>query len=324
MQNVNEFKKNFQENVVLAQYTTFKIGGPAKYFFVAKSIEEIKKAVEEARQNNISIFILGNGSNILIADEGFDGLVIKIQSSNLKIESENEKFKIVCDSGILIGKLVNESIKNNLTGLEWMIGIPGTLGGAVVGNAGAFGHLISELIKKVEVLDMDDLSVKSFENKDCEFGYRESIFKKATKYVILSIELELKKGNKIEIEKAIKEHIVQRQARHPGGFPNAGSFFKNVIIKDNEKAFDKIVKMYPDAEKFRSLGTVPAAWLIEKRELKGVKIGGAMVSDKHANFIVNFNKASARDVLMLASIIKQKIRGSFGIQLQEEVRYVGF
>lgn len=324
MQNVNELKKIFQENVLLASYTTFKIGGPAKYFFVAKSAGEVKNAIEAARQNNVSVFILGNGSNILVADEGFDGLVIKIQNSKIKIKNDNEKIKIIAEGGVLIGKLVNESVKNNLTGLEWMIGIPGTLGGAIVGNAGAFGHSISELIKKVEVLDLDDLSVKSFDNKDCSFGYRESIFKKDAKYAILSIELELKKGNKIEIEKAIKEHIAQRQARHPGGFPNAGSFFKNVIIKDNKKAFDKIVGQFPEAEKFRGLGMIPAAWLIEKRELKGAKIGGAMVSEKHANFIVNFNKASARDVIMLASIIKQKIRDSFGIQLQEEVRYVGF
>ncbi len=324
MQNVNNGIKNFQENVPLAPYTTFKIGGPAKYFIIAKSTEEVKSAMEAARQKNIPVFVLGNGSNVLISDEGFDGLVIKIQNSKLKIENDNEKIKIIAESGVLIGKLVNESVKNSLTGLEWMMGIPGTLGGAIVGNAGAFGHSISELVEKVEVLDQGDLSVKLLRNKDCQFGYRESIFKKNSKYIILSAELSLKEGNKAESERIIKEHIVQRQSRHPGGLPNAGSFFKNIPIKENEKAFDKILKEFPEAEKFKAAGMIPAAWLIEKRDLKGVKIGGAMVSDKHANFIVNFNKASARDVMMLSSIIKQKIRDSFEIQLQEEVRFVGF
>ncbi len=324
MSNVNDLTKNFQENVPLAPHTSFKIGGPAKYFFVAKSAEEIKKAVEAAKDANIPVFVLGNGSNVLVADEGFAGLVIKIQNSKFKIQNDNSKFKIISESGVLIGRLVNESVKNNLTGLEWLVGIPGTLGGVIVGNAGAFGHSISETVEKVEALNAENLKIKWMNNNDCQFNYRESIFKKDGRYIILSAELNLKKGAAEESKKLIKEYSAKRQARHPVSYPNAGSFFKNAAIKDNEKAFEKLIRQYPEAEKFRNLGTVPAAWLIEKRDLKGVKIGGAMVSAKHANFIINFNKASARDVIMLASIIKQKIRDSFGIQLQEEVRYIGF
>jgi len=320
MTNVNDLKKFFEENVPLAPFTTFKIGGPARYFYMAKNVEEIKKAVEAAQQNNLSIFLLGNGSNILFSDEGFDGLVIKIKDQKLKIEGS----KVYCGAGVNLSKLVLDSTNAGLAGMEWAIGIPGTIGGAIVGNAGAFGHSVAEAVEKAEALNTGDLKIRSMNAAECQFNYRESIFKKDNKYIILSAELNLKKGNIEESKKLIKEYLAKRQNRHPGGYPNAGSFFKNVSIEDNEKAFEKLVSQYPEAEKFRNLGTIPAAWLIEKRDLKGVKIGGAMVSDKHANFIVNLGKAKAGEVLKLINLCKNEVKNKFGAALSEEIKYLGF
>ena len=303
--NWEELKKllpKIQRNVLLRHYTTFKIGGPAKYFFVAKTKKDLIKAVKVAKKINLPFFILGGGSNLLVSDEGFDGLIIKIKNQNLKIKNANQKSKIIeAEAGVSLSQLVSVSLKNSLTGLEWAVGIPGTVGGAIWGNAGAFGKSMKDIIKSVKVLEVKNKKskIKNLTNRDCRFGYRDSIFKKNPNLIILSTEIKLEKGNKKEIKEKMKENLTYRKQTQPLSFPSAGSIFKNP--KDYF-----------------------AAKLIEKTGLKGKKIGNAQISKKHANFIVNLKRAKAIDVIQLINLVKKEVKKKCGIDLKEEIQYLGF
>jgi UDP-N-acetylmuramate dehydrogenase len=308
--------RKIRENVLLRDYTTFKIGGPARYFFIAKSKEGLKNAILWAKKKKLLFFILGGGSNVLFSDKGFNGLVIKLQNTQYEIRNT----KIIAEAGVPLQKLVLETAKRELSGLENLAGIPGTLGGAICGNAGAFGKEIGDLVEEVKVLDVGSskLEVKKLRNKGCKFGYRDSIFKKKEKWIILEAILRLKKGKKKEIEEKIKEILKLRKEKQPLEFPSAGSVFKNVPI---EKVSKRI------REKFREKikdGFLPAGVLIEAAKLKGFQIGGAKISEKNANFIVNVGEAKASDVKELIEKIKKEIKKKFKIQLEEEIKLVGF
>src|SRR3990167_3232653 len=188
---------NIQKNIPLVKYTTFRIGGPARYFITAKSAEDLIEAVRFAKAKKLPYFILGGGSNLLVSDEGFNGVIIKNQNSKIKIQNYNSKFKIIqAEAGVNLGKLVRYSAKQGLTGLEWAIGVPGTLGGAIRGNAGAFGHSVSEFIKEVKSLN-SKLQVISYKLQDLNFGYRDSIFKKNKENILSIISEEKIKEGKI-------------------------------------------------------------------------------------------------------------------------------
>jgi len=282
-----------EENVLLSQYTTFRIGGPARYFFIAKNTKDLIKAVKFARGKKLPFFILGGGSNLLVSDQGFNGLVIKAENQGLKLD----KNIIIAEAGVSLAKLVKLSIDSGLTGLEWAIGIPGVIAGAVRGNTGAFGQSISESVEKVEVLN-DELEKVVLNRSDCCFDYRESVFKKSGD-IILSVELKLERGDKEKSQETIKEHLIQRLDKNPTGYPSAGCIFKNP----------------------KPLAT---GQLIDQCGLKGKKIGQAMISSKHANFIVNLGGAKAEDVIELIKIIKRLVKEKFNVDLQEEVQYLGF
>jgi UDP-N-acetylmuramate dehydrogenase len=309
-----------KKNVSLKAYSTFKIGGRAKYFTVVKNTEEISKAISLAKEKKIPFFILGGGSNVLFSDNGFEGLVIKIQNSNLKIQNENSKFKIICGAGFPLMKLVFKSSEIGATGLENLAGIPGTLGGAIWGNAGAFGREIGDLVEKVKILEVGSskIKIKELKNKDCEFGYRDSIFKKKKNCIILEATLRLKKGNKKEIEEKIKEILKLRKEKQPLEFPCAGSVFKNIPAKNLPK---KIKEKFKDKIKN---GFLSAGILIDMAGLKGYRIGGAKISQKHANFIVNLGKAKAKEVLELIKLIKGEVKRKFGVKLKEEIQIIKF
>ncbi len=307
--------KGLKENEALAPFTTFKIGGPARYFFPAQTSQEITQAVELASSLSLPFFILGGGSNLLISDQGFTGLVIKVSNTNLEIK---DKILIV-GAGLGLGEAVKRSVGAGLTGLEWEAGIPGTIGGAIRGNAGAFGHSISELVVEVEAVDQKG-KVFKLNQADCQFSYRESIFKK-NRNVILAAGLKLKAGDRKKSQAQVADILKQRSGKHPLEFPSAGSIFKNVEIKNLTP--EELARLKPK-EEFISRGKIPAAWLIEELDLKGKKIGGALVSPKHANIIVNTGQATADNVLALISLIKMKVRDDLGVQLEEEIEYVGF
>jgi UDP-N-acetylmuramate dehydrogenase len=305
-----------RENVLLRDYTTFKIGGPARYFFVAENKEDLKNAILWAKKKKLPFFILGGGSNVLFSDKGFNGLVIKMQNTQYKIRNT----KIVAEAGVPLQKLVLETAKKGLSGLENLAGIPGTLGGGIWGNAGAFGREIGDLVEEVKILQIANgkLQIVNFKKEDCKFGYRESIFKRKENWIILEAILRLKKGKKKEIEEKIKEILRLRKEKQPLEFPSAGSVFKNVPIEKVPKEIREKFK-----EKIKD-GFLPAGVLIEAVGLKGFQIGGAKISEKHANFIVNVGNAKASDVKELIEKIKKEVKKKFKIQLEEEIKLVGF
>jgi len=298
-----------KEDIPLAKFTSFNIGGRAKYFFEGNNKREIIKAVSLAKQEDLPFFILGGGSNLLVDDKGYQGLVIKIQNSGLKIQKENSNFKVAAGAGTSLSLLASNAAENGLSGLEWTVGIPGTLGGAIYGNAGAFGKSMKDIVKEVEVFDAKDLQVKIYSLEDCRFDYRESIFKKDKNLIILSAVLELKKGEKKEIENKMKRYLSERKKKQPMGFACAGSVFKNPSFAQTSRRF------MTDRE-------LSAGELIERCGLKGRSIGGAKISEKHANFIINLGKAKFSDVRRLIDLIKKRVRSKFGIELEEELQYL--
>jgi UDP-N-acetylmuramate dehydrogenase len=311
-------KSKILSNVLLAPYTSFKIGGPAKYFAEAESIDEIQEFCEWA--HNMPVFVLGGGSNVLISDKGLNGLVIRIENCKLKIVN----CSVCVDTGALLSKLVSETTNAGLSGLEWAIGIPGTVGGAVCGNAGAFGEAISGVIKSVNVLDINNITIKQYNNLNCNFSYRESVFKHDPKLIILDAVLALKKEKPDAIKGRMKNCFKQRTGSFAQGQKCAGCFFKNLEWKRKDIDKEYILSNFPELRKFADKPKISAGFLIDFLGFKGKRIGDAMVSDKHANFILNVGSAKAEQVMMLAGLIKNKIFSHYGFALEEEVQLIGF
>lgn len=307
---------NIQKDVPLAPLTTFHIGGKADYFVETNGTAELAEALEYAEKNNLPVCVLGGGSNIIFPDKGFGGLVIKIRAGGIQISGE----KVLAGAGVLLFDVVRFASSAGLAGLERLAGIPGSLGGAIRGNAGAFGTTIGDRIVSVKVFTQASGIIKELKNDKCEFGYRTSVFKKNAGLIIISAEIKLTPGNKDELERIMKETVALREAKHPQSAQCAGSFFVNPIVK-NEKLREEFTKdtgMSPKGE------TLPAGWLIDHTGLRGKKIGGAMVSDRHPNYLVNTGNATAEDVMILSSLIKTRVRDELNIRLQEEVQFVGF
>ena len=307
----------FLENISLADFTTYRIGGPAKYFFIAKTKEELVEALKAAKEVRLPTFILGGGSNVLFSDKGFNGLVIKIQLTGYKVE-EN---KIYTNAGTVLMEVAYAACDKGFTGLEWAAGLPGTAGGAIFGHAQAFGARISDSVKSVEALNLKTLETKNFTREECQFTLKNSIFKKTGKWVIISAVLELKSGNTEEINTKVKEFLEYRKTKHPIDFPSAGSTFVNPEVKIKNKA---ILIKYPELKDYNEKGTIPAGYLIAKCGLSGKQIGGAQISEKHCNFIINTGGATAKDVLALIKLVRQKVKTIFKIDLEPEVRIIAY
>jgi len=311
--------QGIKRNISLKNYSTFKIGDKARFFVEVKTLEHLISVLQWAKTNQCPFFILGNGSNVLFQDRGFNGLVIKLENSNCFLKNKNT---LVAEAGLTVGEFLSQCIKHQIKGFEWLAGIPGTIGGAVYGNAGAFGYEIKNFIKKVITLDPKNFKIKKYSLKQCRFDYRESIFKK-NKEIILSAELKLKKGKKKEIQKKIQENWQYKVSRHLFEYPSAGSVFKNIIIKDTifKKYYNKKTEKVriKDEEIAVKGGKVSAGYFIEKAGLKGYQIGGAKIADFHANVIINVKNARADDILHLIKLIKDKVWKKFKIKLQEEI-----
>ncbi|MFY9457648.1 MAG: UDP-N-acetylmuramate dehydrogenase [Candidatus Spechtbacterales bacterium] len=312
-------KLEIQENINLAQYTTYKIGGPARYFAEAKNEGEIAEAVSWAQKEGARYFILGGGSNILVSDNGFDGLVLKIQDTRYKIQGTT----IEAGAGVDLPELVKFSIDNGLKGIEWASGIPGTFGGAVRGNAGAFGGEIKDILISVKFLD-ESGSIKTINNKECNFSYRDSIFKQNPNYIVLSATLEFDKGDTTVLRKFSKDTIEYRAARHPLEYGSCGSVFKAVDVNFIKSDIFARYPRFRNSIKNDPFPVVPMACFIDEAGIKGHRIGGAMISTKHPNFFVNYKDARAEDVVALIDFAKQRLFDRFAIMPEEEVQYVGF
>ncbi len=306
----------FLRNIKLRDYSNFWIGGPADYFVLARSIEDLVEALEFGRKNRFDIYILGSGTNILWSDVGFRGLVLKPGLKAIKFEGRTLRAGV----GVSMAELVSVAVSRGLSGLEWAGGLPGSLGGAIFGNAGAFGGEIKDLIIEVISLDRDSLKILKRRGEDCAFSYRSSIFKlNAGKEIILEATLKLTPGDKRYLYETAEARMNYRKERHPLEYPNIGSIFKNVpvsqIYPDNSVLKKAPIKVDP-------FPVVPTAYLIAEGGLKGIASGGAMISPKHPNFIVNVLHASASDVLSLISLVKNEIKSRFSIELEEEIRII--
>jgi len=308
--------KNLQENISLANHSTFRIGGPAKYFLAVKNKEELIEAVTWAKTSQTHFFILGGGSNILFADQGYDGLIIKIGNEEIIFNADKEKLEADCGAGAALAEILFEATSRDWGGLEWALGIPGTLGGAVCGNAGRLGQDLAQVIISVQLLDAD-LMEKEILASDCQFSYRDSRFKH-NQEIILGAKLKFIKQDKNKAEELLRE--AQKVIEKMPNFPSAGSVFKNYLVVEN----DELIKNYPEVrEKIRG-GKLAAGFLIQQCGLTGQQIGGAQIWSNHGNFILNINQAKASDVLALIELCKKSVDEKFGIKLEEEIRKIGF
>ena len=304
------------ENIPLAPLTSFRVGGSALYYVEIKSVEELKEALQFADKNEIDFYVLGGGSNLLISDDGFKGLIIRMKMSEITVDG----LALEVGAGVPLIKLINTAGVKGLSGIEFLAGIPGTVGGAVRGNAGAYGVEICSSVKTVRAYDCEKGEIIIFENSECDFSYRSSIFKKNKNLIVLSTTLELATGKISEVQAKTKDIIVKRASMGLHGVKSAGSFFMNpTVINEKLKkdfALEKGVESRNDK--------LPAGWIIEQAGLRGKKIGGAAVCELHANYIINADNATSDDLMILISYVKQQVRDQFGIQLLEEVNYLGF
>lgn len=305
-----------QTMVLLAPYTTFKIGGPAEYFATVSTVGELIEAFEYARENQLAVFILAGGSNLLIADRGIRGLVIHINNQSALV---NETY-ILADAGAPLLKVVRLASSAGLAGIERLAGIPGSLGGAIRGNAGAFGMEIGQVIKNVKVYDQKEKALREYTQTDCRFTYRESFFKTHPELIVISATLALTSGNSADLEVINTETMAKREAKHTQSAHCAGSFFMNPVVTDTalHAEFQRDTGVPSKDDK------LPAGWLIDHVGLRGKKIGGAQISPQHPNYFINAGGATAENVIMLASLTKQRVRTELGIELREEVQMVGF
>lgn len=289
-------KENLYYDEPMAKHTSFKIGGPADVFIKVDNIEELKEILKLSKENKIPLTIIGNGSNILVTDKGIRGITAKLNLKDIEIKNENNKQIIKVEAGVPVGLLAQKLLKEEITGFEELSGIPGTIGGAVIMNAGAHGKELKDILKKVTAMDYNG-NIHEFTNEECLFSYRNSRFQKE-KYIILQATLELEKGNSTEIKEKMDEYMQFRKEKQPIEYPNAGSTFKR-------------------GEDFVT------AKLIDEAGLKGYKVGGAQVSEKHAGFIVNVDNATAKDVIELTDYIKEKIEEKFGKKINLEIQIIG-
>lgn len=281
-------------NEPMASHTTFRIGGPADYFVMPETVEELSNVLKLCKEEQVPYFILGNGSNLLVGDKGFRGVVIQLYKNfdGLQIEGTT----VTAKAGAMLIRVAKESGRAGLTGLEFASGIPGTIGGAMVMNAGAYGGEMKDVVTAVTVLTKDG-EIKTLTNEEMNFRYRGSVVEDEA-YIVLEAVMELQEGNIEEIQARIDELSVQRRTKQPIEFPSAGSTFKRP-----EGYF--------------------AGKLIQDADLRGYQVGGAQVSEKHCGFVINAGGATAADVMQLMQDVSDKVQAQFGVALEPEVKRIG-
>jgi len=347
---------DIKENILLKNYTTFKIGGPAKYFFVAKTKEDLIKVIKVANEFNLPFFILGGGSSLLVADKGFDGLIIKneirfikisktkkkinlpniklsyiqtkpvskiktLSFSDLDYRDEGEPILAQVGAGVSLGYLLHYTLKRDITGLQWFAGIPGTIGGALFFNAHGGTKYIGEYVYNATLVNKRG-NLKKVDNAYFKFSYRNSILRK-TKEIVIDATLRLYRGGDVNKARWVAKEWLSRKCIVQPRKNTPGSIFQNVHITSRQiKQFEKEkIGLTPEIINKR---IIPAGWLIDKCGLRERKIGKAQVSQKHANFIVNLGGARAKDVLKLINLIKKKVKERYSIELEEEIQFLGF
>lgn len=277
----------------LSEYVNFKVGGPADILLIPNSKEQVIKSIKICKENNIPFYLIGNGSNILVRDGGFRGVVLSLKNvKNIYVDGE----KIEAECGVMLKEVSDKAIENSLTGFEFACGIPGTIGGAVFMNAGAYDGEISKVIESAEVID-ENCNIIRLSREELDFGYRSSLVMKKG-YTVLSAVFKLEKGQVKTIKELIEDLTNKRESKQPLEYPSAGSTFK------------------------RPTGYF-AGKLIQDAGLKGYSIGGAAVSEKHSGFVINKGNATAKDITDLIKYIQDEVKRQFGVELHPEVRIIG-
>ena len=279
-------------NEPMSKHTSFKIGGPAEIFIKVNEIKDLQSVLKISKENNIPITVIGNGSNVLVSDEGIKGIVVKIELEKIEIE-ENEILKV--GSGVKLAFLAQKCLKEELEGFEFASGIPGTIGGAIRMNAGAHGSEMKDIVKNITYMTRDG-KIQVISNEEAKFEYRTSIFAQKD-YIILEVEMQLRKGNSEEIKGKMDEYAKYRKEKQPIEYPSAGSTFK--------RGNDFIT-----------------AKLIDECGLKGYQIGGAQISEKHAGFIINKGSATAEDVKQLMKYVEEQVYNKFGKKIEAEIEII--
>ena len=278
----------------MKNHTTFRVGGPAAYFVMPRTAEEVAKVTELCAQENVPYYIVGNGSNLLVSDKGYDGVIIQIYKQMSRVEVKG--CEIYAQAGALLSMVAKRALDTELAGFEFAAGIPGTLGGACVMNAGAYGGEMKDVLKSVTVLDKDG-NVKKLAKDELELGYRTSVIAKKG-YIVLDAVIELKEGKAEEIKALMDDLKERRITKQPLEYPSAGSTFKRP-----EGYF--------------------AGKLIQDADLRGFQVGGAQVSEKHCGFVINKDGATASDVMELMRQVSDKVYDKFGVRLEPEVKRLG-
>ncbi len=307
-------RDDIKKNVDLSQYNTYRVGGKARFFYEAKSDNALCDAVMFANKEGVAFTVLGGGTNILVPGEGFDGLVIKMTTTESVIKGE----LIYADAGVSMGALVQKAKQAGLSGLEWAAGLPGTLGGAIYGNAGSCGKEMKDTIESVNVFSIKTFERKKYTNTKCNFFYRHSIFKESHD-IILSAVLQLQKGDIDLISAEMKKNMQFRIAHQPLSDRSEGCVFKNIEIVKSEAA-KKLVQEHPDFMSYAKNTYLSAGLLIDKAGMKNVQVHGAKVSNRHANFIVIDENTKTHNVEELIALIKKQTLEMFGIELEEEIQ----
>jgi UDP-N-acetylmuramate dehydrogenase len=297
----------------LARYTRFGIGGPADLYAETDSVEAFISAMAVARDTAIPTMVIGGGTNLIVSDDGFRGLVLRYRADALLAANG----RVVAQAGAVLQDLVDFAIARGLKGLETLAGIPGSVGAAVYGNAGAYGHSISERVVRTQFYD--GACVRVFDNAECEFRYRESIFKRHKEWIIFSTQLLLEPADAAELRKTADDILRVRNEKFPVTMKCAGSIFKNLLLKELPPAVGGEVP-----EKVVREGKIPAAWFLEQVGAKGMVRGDIHVADYHANLIYNTGGGTAADLVAVIGELKSRVRARFGIEIEEEVQYVGW
>jgi UDP-N-acetylmuramate dehydrogenase len=305
-----------KEQIPLAPFTTLGVGGPARYFAEARSLDELREALKTARERGLPWYLLGGGSNLMISDRGLPGLVVRMLCDAVQRLPDGVR----AEAGADLTALVHQAADWGLAGLEPLAGIPGSLGGAVRGNAGAYGGSIGEVCAEVTVLDARSLELASFPAEECRFSYRSSRFKADAGLIVVAARLRLQTAAAEEIREQVAATLARRAARHLACSGSAGSFFMNPLVHDRA-----LLERFEREQQVRSReGRIPAGWLIDQAGLRSLRVGAAQVSPRHANYLVNTGGASAREMLELARLVKARVKAATGVELMEEVSRLGF
>ena len=299
-------------DALLSQHTRLGIGGPASILVEAPDAASFISAFQIARSSGLDTVVIGGGTNLIVSDDGYRGLVLKLTANNISIERN----RVRADAGVILQNLVDTAIEHGLQGLETMTGIPGFVGAAVYGNAGAYGHSISERVTSVEFYDGSQ--IRRFDNAGCRFHYRESIFKQHKEWIILHTDLELTPADAVTLRASADRINMIRNAKYPPTMKCAGSIFKNFLLADLPS---DVAAQVPKTSVIE--GKVPSAWFLEQVGAKGMREGGIQVADYHANLIYNAGGGTARELGKVVGELKRRVRDRFGIDVQEEVQYIG-